>query len=167
MDEEVVKDRRVQNIPVEVERRNDFMDPVMHSRVSVLETKMNTVEDETKETRKTVLNLMAKIESHIMQTSNVDSKLQQNLTAVTTSVEHLVTTVSETNKTLKEIAEKANSSVMKLAQIETIALTITKIATIAGIVVGAAWSFFLYLDKNDFNFSVKHGTEMVQPKAEK
>jgi hypothetical protein len=54
--------------------------------------------------------------------------------------------MTDTNVTLKGIAEMASNSNMQIIKWDTIIKTIFKIAAIAAIVVGAAWSVFQFIE---------------------
>ena len=142
MDEKRQQDRRIAQQPVDFDRRLD-----MNARVSVLEVQLanNTqrIDDHTDTTEK----IINRLDAHIQQSTARDQHLQNTIGQITTAVTVLSGTVSETNTTLKEIAKMASESHSEILKWNTIIATIAKIATIATIVVGGAWSVFTWVEK--------------------
>jgi hypothetical protein len=137
------QDRRIANQTVEIERRriND-----MNARVAVLEIKVSTAESRIEDTHTTQVRMIDKLDAHVIASTERDHQLQSTISQITGAVTILSSTVGETNETLKEIAKMATTSATQLMKWDTIAMTLIKVATVAAIVIGGAWSLFTYLE---------------------
>ena len=136
-------ERRQADVDVEQDRRkqND-----MQARVAVLEIKVSTAESRLEETHTVQTRMIDKLDQHVIATTARDNQLQQTISQITGAVTVLSSTVSETNQTLKEIATMATTSATQLMKWDTIAMTLIKVVTVIGIVVGGAWTVFTWVE---------------------
>ena len=143
------QERRLQNIPVPEDRRNSmpvFESADVHARISVLEVKVMNTDDRLEDTQKLTTKLVERLDTHIQASTMRDANMQAQLIKVSDSVMNLAATVTETNGTLKEIANMASKSHMQLMKWDTIITTVIKIASIFSITVGAFWSIYTFAD---------------------
>lgn len=141
------QDRRMQNVPVENDRRmSQFESTDVHTRISVLEVKIMNTDDRLEENQKTTDKLVERLDQHIQAATQRDIQMQTQLVKVSDSVMNLSSSVSETNTTLKEIAQMAGRSHAQLMKWDTIAMTLIKVVTVLSVVIGAGWTVYTYID---------------------
>jgi hypothetical protein len=140
------QDRRIANQEFDQERRrvND-----MQARVAVLEIKVSTAENRIEDTHQTQIRMLDKLDAHVIASTERDHQLQNTISQITGAVTILSGTVGETNETLKEIAKMATTSATQLMKWDTIAMTLIKVAIVASIIIGGAWSLFTWLESKN------------------
>jgi len=143
------QDRRLKNVPVSDERRSQmaiFDSTDAHTRISVLEVKVMNTDDKLDDTQKLTNKLVERLDTHIQASTLRDANMQAQLIKVSDSVIGLTATVTETNGTLREIAQMANASHMQLMKWDTIVMTVIKISIATATILGAAWSVYTFVD---------------------
>lgn len=146
MDEFIERDRRKESQPVDVDRRT-LSERDMHTRVSVLEVKVSNASDRLEESYATQTKIIERLDQHTQQSAVRDHQLQVTMAQITVAVTNLSESVTSTNDTLKTIATMASDSHNELMKWNTIASTLVKVASVAAIIIGAAWTVFTWVEK--------------------
>ena len=138
---EFPNDRRKERIPVlpEQERR-------LSERVSILEIQVDNHATKLEENQEMLIKFFDRFDNHLENQTNQNRVLETTLVKVSTVVDNLTQEISKTNTTMSDFTEKVNVTSKKVAQWDTIAKTLIKVATVSAIIISAAWTVYTYVD---------------------
>lgn len=134
-------DRRQQQVPIapDQERR-------LSERVSILEIQVDSHAAKLENNQEMLIKFFDRFDDHLVKQADQNKSLETTLVKVSTTVDNLASEISRTNATMEDFTIKMDSTSRKVNQWDTIAKTLIKVATIASIVVGAAWTVYTYVD---------------------
>ena len=113
-------------------------------KVAVLEARVDFHEQRITDNERLTTRLIEKLDEHIVLNTERDVEIQRNLANITGAVTNLSSVVAETNETLRGISQLAQQSNTKWIKLDTMWATLTKIGTIAVIIIGAIWTAGTY-----------------------
>ncbi len=125
-----------------IERRS--YDRGIDERVAVLETKVGNHSNRIEENQETMIKLIDRLDAHIAVATDRDSKLESAMVRVETVVDNLTSEIARSNTNLETLSKVMVNTGAKVAKWETIAKTLTKVASIAALVIGAIWALITF-----------------------
>jgi uncharacterized protein YukE len=118
----------------------------LHTRVSVLEAKMDSVKGQVQDTKSLLEDFTGRLEYHIEEEGERDRKLHDTVIQNTSTLEYLSHTFEDASKAIKVAAEKAYAAETKIIKWETIVWTVAKVISILVFACGTAWTVYTYFD---------------------
>ena len=126
-------DRRQQDVPVSYERR-------IESRVAVLETRVDNQDSKLNDHHELLERFLVRLESNASADASNTINLNKTISTIDNTVNNLTVEIKRTNDSLVKFVDKVEITSEKVAQWDTIAKTLAKVAVVISALVGMTWT---------------------------